>query len=124
MLCGSLDRREVYGRMDICVCMAESLCCPPEMITTLLISYVCMHAKSLQSCPFDSLQHYGLQPTRLLCPWDSPGKNTGLGCHALLQGNLPNPGIKPASLTSPALAGGFFTTSATWEAPLIGYIPI
>ena len=34
-------------------------------------------------------------------------------------GDLPNPGIwkKPASLTSPALAGGFFTTSATWEAP-------
>ena len=29
---------------------------------------------------------------------------------------LPNPGIEPASLTSPALAGGFFTTSATWEA--------
>ena len=30
--------------------------------------------------------------------------------------DLPNPGIKPASLVSPALAGGFFTTSATWEA--------
>ena len=30
-------------------------------------------------------------------------------------GDLPDPGIKPASLTSPALAGGFFTTSATWE---------
>ena len=30
--------------------------------------------------------------------------------------NLPDPGIKPASLMSPALAGGFFTTSATWEA--------
>ena len=29
--------------------------------------------------------------------------------------DLPNPGIKPASLMSPALAGGFFTTSATWE---------
>ena len=25
------------------------------------------------------------QPTRLLCPWDSPGKNTGVGCHLLLQ---------------------------------------
>ena len=48
---------------------------------------------------------------------DSPGKNTGVGCHAPLQGNLHNPGIKPASLVSPALAGGFFTTSATWEAP-------
>ena len=31
-------------------------------------------------------------------------------------GNLPNPEIEPMSLTSPALAGGFFTTSATWEA--------
>ena len=28
---------------------------------------------------------YGLQPTRLLCPWDSPGKSTGVGYHALLQ---------------------------------------
>ena len=31
-------------------------------------------------------------------------------------GNLPDPGIKPGSLKSPALAGGFFTTSTTWEA--------
>ena len=34
----------------------------------------------------DSMQLYGLQPVRLLCSWDSPGKNTGLGCHAILQG--------------------------------------
>ena len=34
----------------------------------------------------DSLQPHGLQPARLLCPWDSPGKNPGVGCHALLQG--------------------------------------
>ena len=33
-----------------------------------------------------------------------------------LQGDLPNPGIKPTSLASPALACGFFTTTATWEA--------
>ena len=38
-----------------------------------------------------------------------PGKNTGVGCHFLLQGSLPDPGIKPASPASPALAGGFFT---------------
>ena len=31
-------------------------------------------------------------------------------------GGLPDPGIEPTSLTSPALAGGFFTTSTTWEA--------
>ena len=34
-------------------------------------------------------------------------------------GDLPNPGIEPESLTSLALAGGFFTTNATWEALLI-----
>ena len=32
-----------------------------------------------------SVRPHGLQPTRLLCPWDSPGKNTGVGCHFLLQ---------------------------------------
>ena len=40
-------------------------------------------AKSLQSCP--TLRPHRQQPTRLLCPWDSPGKNTGVGCHFLLQ---------------------------------------
>ena len=34
-------------------------------------------------------------------------------------GNLPDPGIKPESLESPSLAGGFFTTSATWEANIM-----
>ena len=38
------------------------------------------------SVMFDSLQTLGLQPTRLLYPWDFPGKNTGMGCHFLLQG--------------------------------------
>ena len=33
----------------------------------------------------DSLWPHGLQPTRLLCPWDFPGKSTGVGCHCLLQ---------------------------------------
>ena len=34
-----------------------------------------------------------MEPARLLCPWDSPGKNTGVGCHSLLQGI--SPGIEP-----------------------------
>ena len=33
----------------------------------------------------DSVRPHRRQPTRLPCPWDSPGKNTGLGCHFLLQ---------------------------------------
>ena len=40
----------------------------------------------------DSLWPYGLQLTRLLCPWDFAGKNTGVGCHPLLWGIFPTPG--------------------------------
>ena len=45
-----------------------------------------------------------MDPARLLCLWDSLGKKTGMDFHAFLQG------------MSSALAGGFFTTSTTWEA--------
>ena len=55
----------------------------------------------------DSVRPRGLQPARLLCPWDSPGKNTGVVPFPS-PGDLPDPGIKP---TAPALAGGFFTPS-------------
>ena len=60
---------------------------------------------------------FWLQPARLLSPWDSPGKNTGVGCHALLQWIFLSWGSKPAPLNHlSALACGIFTTSATWEA--------
>ena len=65
----------------------------------------------------DSLRPHGVQPARLLCPWNFPGKNTGVGCHFLIQ-DLSNPVIEPVSLVSPVLAGGFFTTSTTWEVTL------
>ena len=42
-------------------------------------------------------------------------------------GDLPDPGIKPASVMSPALAGRFFTTSATWEVisvVLLNFVPL
>ena len=43
----------------------------------------------------DSLRPHGLQPTRLLCPWDSPGKNTGVCCYFLLQGIFPTQELNP-----------------------------
>ena len=41
--------------------------------------------KRSHSVMSDSSQPHGLQPTRLFCPWDFPGKSTGVGCHCLLR---------------------------------------
>ena len=60
---------------------------PVALVRSLRINFepyaAAAAAKSLQLCP--TLRPHGLQPTRLLHPWDSPGKNTGVGCHFLLQ---------------------------------------
>ena len=60
----------------------------------------------------------GLYPTRLLCPWDSPGKNTGVGCHFLLQGIFLTQGL---NLNLHLLSNSclFLTTSTTWVVPKI-----
>ena len=51
----------------------------------------------------DALQPCGLWPARLLCPWDPPDKNTGVGCRVIIQGNLPNPGAEPGLLQMDSL---------------------
>jgi len=61
-----------------------------------------------------SLQLYGLQPARLLCPWDSLGKSTRVGCHALLQGTFPTQGQTWVS----CIEGRWFTMWTTREAHL------
>ena len=45
----------------------------------------CCCCCSVTSVVSESVRPHRRQPTRLLCPWDSPGKNTGVGCHFLLQ---------------------------------------
>ena len=55
---------------------------PFQSILCLLPQYNVSVTHSVVS---DSLRPHGLQPTRFLCPWDSPGKNTGVHCHSLLQ---------------------------------------
>ena len=68
----------------------------------------------------DSLWSHGQRSLAGYSPWDSPSKKTGvLPCPA--PGNLPNLGTELMYLMSHALAGGFFTTSATWEAPSVEY---
>ena len=50
--------------------------------------FLCVYVYGCVSCPVvsDSLQPHGLEPSRLLCPWDFLGKNTGVGSCFLLQG--------------------------------------
>ena len=62
---------------------------------------MCVHCRSVVS---DSAVLYG--SARLLHPWDSPGKNSGVGLPFPSPGELPDPGIKPGSL---ALQADAFT---------------
>ena len=72
----------------------------PELLST---AHQCRHpinrytlSSFSRSVVSDFLRPHGLYPARLLCPWDSPGKNIGVGCHALLQGIFSNQGSEPA----------------------------
>ena len=46
----------------------------------------------------NSLRPHGLLPTRLLCPWEFPGKRTGVGCHFLIQEIFPTQELNPCIL--------------------------
>ena len=61
------------------------VCCVLCKVTLVMSSYL---------WPHHLLWLHGLLPSRLLCPWDSPGENTGVGCHAL-QGIFPTQGLNP-----------------------------
>ena len=69
----------------------------------------------------DSLWPHGglFEPARLLCPCGFSKQEYWSGLPCSSPGDLPNPGINPASLMSPAFAGWFFTTSTTREASQI-----
>ena len=60
--------------------------------------HACMHAKSLQLCSTPCNPMDCSPPGILLCPWDSLDNNTGVGCHALLQGIFPTQGSNPGLL--------------------------
>ena len=71
----------------VLICPRQESCHRCPLVGT---SLQCQEGKVAQSCPT-------LFKT-LLCPWNSPGKNTRVGSHSLLLGDLFNPGIKPSLL--------------------------
>ena len=75
---------------------------------------LCVNVHSVVS---HSLQLHGLEPARLLCPWDSPGKNTGMGSHFLLQGIFPTQGLTLVSYVSCTDRWVFFITGAKSRTP-------
>ena len=81
---------------------------------TLVVVYLCVHViASVVSDFFATLWTVACQAP-LSMGFCKQKHWSGLPCPP--PGDLPDPGIEPESLTSPALAGRFFTTSATWEA--------
>ena len=90
--------------------MAEFLHCSPETIRALMIGYVCILSRFSRVQLFVTVWT-GAGQAPLSLGFSRLEYWSGLACPP--PGDLPDPGIKPTSLTSPALAGGFFTTSAT-----------
>ena len=82
-------------RTDVCTCMLSFF----SHVQLFATPWIVAHQAPL-SMEFSRPEHW----SRLLCP--PPG-------------DIPNPGIEPMSLMSPALASGFFTTRATWEAQIM-----
>ena len=77
--------------------------------------YLCLSSAS-PHLPRNHLHACGPQPTRLLCSWNFPGKNSRAGCHLLLQGVFPTQGSNPCLCVS-WIAGRFSNTEPS-ERPL------
>ena len=75
-----LSRLFIFNWVVICIVVLSEL---------FIYTWLSLFSHSVMS---DSLWPHGLQHTVFLCAWHSPGKNTGVGCHALLQGIFPTQG--------------------------------
>ena len=86
--------RGVHSHPSLRVCAADG-----EAGSTVCVCVMLAHALlSLCSVVSDSLRPHGLQPARLLCPWNSLELNTEVGCHFLLQGFFLTQGLNPGLL--------------------------
>ena len=110
----------IFVQFSTCQCSESIFLCYVLYLALFIVFKIKNNFPTSDSCSLfsqsvvsDSLRLHGLQPTRLLCQRNAPGKNTGLSCHFLLQGNLLDPGIES---TSPALQAGS-SPWVPWEPP-------
>ena len=93
---GQTAQRQSGGKRLLCFfhlkdnCFTEFYC----FLSNINMNQPYIYKKWKWSCSVvsDSLQPHGLEPTRFLCPWDFPGKDTGVGCYFLLQEIFPTQG--------------------------------
>ena len=86
---------------DCSIHLCPFCCLAYRVIVTIFLNSIYMRYGGVgvsRSVMPDSLRPHGLQPTRLLCSWDFPGKDTGVGGHFLLQGIFPTQGSNPGIL--------------------------
>ena len=89
---------------------------PRPSCVTVLFKRPCAHSRPTLCDPVDR------SPTRLLCPWGFSRQERCSGLPFLSPGDLPDPGIEPASLASSSLAGGFFTAEPPGSSILRGCV--
>ena len=83
------------GRTRICFEFGANRISWPRLGKVTLTYFSRMGVSSIASVVSDSLRLHGLQPSRLICPWDSPGKSTGMSCYFLPQGIFLTQGSNP-----------------------------
>ena len=88
MLVSDVQQNDSYMHIYSIYCIYTAY----TYIHIFIYIHVCMTVASVVS---DFLGPRGLQPTRLLCLWDFPGKISGVSCHALLQGIFLTQGLNP-----------------------------
>ena len=114
-------KENIYNFSKMTLCPLPVYFYFPKMKAKFQFGRLCWCACLVVLIVSDSVWFYALQPTSLLCPWDSPGKNTRGGCHALLWGSASQPRGWTVSPVSPCIAKWVLFYSATWEAHLDEY---
>ena len=102
----AITQARLTGSTVVCLIWSVFQSCSPsrDLVRACILSF--------QSC-----QPCGLWPTSLLCPWDPPGKNTGVGCHALLQGIFLSQGSNSRLFCLLHWQAGSLSPGTTWQVP-------